>query len=94
MLILSRALSEALIVENRWTITLSSITGNAIDLLIHDSLAQVDTTVRLRCGDRKEVIPQTSLTCIDLKEDGRVKLGIEVPRSWSIHRKEIFDRLA
>jgi sRNA-binding carbon storage regulator CsrA len=94
MLILSRALSEALIVENRWTITLSSITGNAIDLLIHDSLAQVDTTVRLRGGDRKEVIPQTSLTYIDLKEDGRVKLGIEVPRSWSIHRKEIFDRLA
>jgi sRNA-binding carbon storage regulator CsrA len=104
MLVLSRYIYEVIVIGDRFWITLSNISRVAIKLEVHDSSTLENCTLLLDEGHYASINPDIRLSFCGVRraQQGLVqraqqglkaRIGIEVPRDVSVHRKEVWGAL-
>lgn len=100
MLILTRRLGEVVVIGGQTEVTLVRIRRMAVDLTVQASVnkplgdrrPEDDAVYTLRLGEERAIGKNQGVTVLGIKGN-QVRLGFDVPRDISVHRKEIQNRI-
>ena len=90
MLVLSRRVNEALVIGDRFILTLARLSFDLAELALLDMDSGADKSFALRSGEAKDIGQDVTVSLIEIRED-RARLGLEAPASLAVHRKEVSD---
>jgi sRNA-binding carbon storage regulator CsrA len=95
MLVLKRAVGQSLVVGEDWLLTLAHVEKGVaqVNLARLQNQDQVNA-IALPQAQRVEVLPDVHVMFVEpLSDCAGARLGLEMPRDLSIHRKEVFDAM-
>lgn len=94
-LVLTRRLGEKLVIDNKIIVTVERISPNAALFSVENTNTSdiyIDKLEWIRGGEKLDITPEIFI-CLKQINCGQAKLAIIAPRSVSVHRQEIQDRI-
>ena len=92
VLVLARRVSQTIVIRDSLFITLADVLPGAVDLAIYDSSVRVHSAVRVEKRQAQDVGLSTRITFCGMNNTHAL-IGVDCPKSFPIHRKEVWDIL-
>lgn len=90
MLVISRGLNEAVIVDE-WVVRVTALLPGVVECTVTNRSSGQNWLESLKVSETFQIEPEVTVACVEIRETSKVRLGFDCPRSRPVMREEVWN---